>query len=57
MESGNEDSCYFNFLCLIKFGPIAAFNNVFSNVGYVLLGVMFIIVVKKRYARENKSEN
>ncbi len=47
-KSGNEDSCYFNFLCMIKSGPFAAFNNVFSNVGYVLLGIMFIIVVKKR---------
>jgi hypothetical protein len=47
-KSGNEDSCYFNFLCMIKNGPFAAFNNVFSNVGYVLLGIMFIIVVKKR---------
>ena len=46
-KSGNEDSCYFNFLCMIKNGPFAAFNNVFSNVGYVLLGIMFIIVVKK----------
>ncbi len=33
---------------MIKFGYLAAFNNVFSNVGYVLLGIMFIIVVKKR---------
>ena len=47
-KSGNEDSCYFNFLCMMKQGPFAAFNNVFSNVGYVLLGIMFIIVVKKR---------
>ena len=47
-ESGNEDSCYFNFLCMVKSGPFAAFNNIFSNVGYILLGIMFIIVVKKR---------
>ncbi|CAF0758581.1 unnamed protein product [Brachionus calyciflorus] len=47
-KSGNEDSCFFNFLCMIKSGPFAAFNNIFSNVGYILLGIMFIIVVKKR---------
>jgi hypothetical protein len=33
---------------MIKLGDLAAFNNVFSNVGYILLGIMFIIVVKKR---------
>ena len=47
-KTGNEDSCYFNFLCMIRSGPFAAFNNIFSNVGYILLGVMFIFVVKKR---------
>lgn len=47
-KSGNEDSCYFNFLCMVKSGPFAAFNNIFSNVGYILLGIMFIIIVKKR---------
>ncbi|RNA32255.1 SID1 transmembrane family member 2 isoform X3, partial [Brachionus plicatilis] len=47
-KSGNEDSCFFNFLCMVKSGPFAAFNNIFSNVGYILLGIMFIIVVKKR---------
>ena len=47
-KSGNEDSCYFNFLCMIKTGPFAAFNNIFSNIGYILLGIMFIIIVKKR---------
>lgn len=47
-KSGDEDSCYFNFLCMVKSGPFAAFNNIFSNIGYLLLGVMFIIIVKKR---------
>ncbi len=47
-KSGDEDSCYFNFLCMVKSGPFVAFNNIFSNCGYILLGIMFIIIVKKR---------
>jgi uncharacterized membrane protein len=48
--SGDEDTCYFNFLCMVHLGPFAAFNNVFSNIGYVLLGILFLVVVKVRSA-------
>ncbi|XP_077989013.1 SID1 transmembrane family member 1-like [Glandiceps talaboti] len=44
-KSGEQDVCYFNFLCANPLGPLSSFNNVFSNVGYVMLGILFLIVV------------
>uniref|UniRef100_T1IHB1 SID1 transmembrane family member 1 n=1 Tax=Strigamia maritima TaxID=126957 RepID=T1IHB1_STRMM len=46
--TGNEDICYYNFLCTYPLGPISDFNHVFSNVGYVLLGFLFIGLVWRR---------
>ncbi|XP_070549029.1 SID1 transmembrane family member 1-like isoform X2 [Ptychodera flava] len=44
-KSGNEDICYYNFLCANPLGVISAFNNIFSNIGYILLGVLFLFVI------------
>lgn len=38
--------CYYNNKCLHSFGPIDAFNNVISNVPYILLGLIFILTVR-----------
>jgi hypothetical protein len=46
--SGNEDICYFNFLCTRQFAMLTAFNNVFSNIGYCALGLLFLIIVYRR---------
>ena len=48
-SSGNEDICYFNFLCTTQFAMLTAFNNVFSNIGYCALGLLFLIIVYRRY--------
>ncbi|XP_011306851.1 SID1 transmembrane family member 1-like [Fopius arisanus] len=40
--TGNQDLCYFNFLCSHPFFGFSDFNHVFSNFGYVLLGLLFI---------------
>ncbi|CAF3440804.1 unnamed protein product [Rotaria socialis] len=45
---GNEDICYFNFLCTRQFAMLTAFNNVFSNIGYCALGALFFIIVYRR---------
>ncbi|CAF3128958.1 unnamed protein product [Rotaria sp. Silwood2] len=53
-SSGNEDICYFNFLCIRQFAMLTAFNSVFSNIGYCALGLLFLIIVYRRdkaYAR------
>ena len=48
-KSGNEDLCYYNFLCATPLGGLFAFNNVFSNLGYVLLGILFLLLVRRRH--------
>ena len=47
-SSGNEDLCYFNFLCTRQLAMLTAFNNVFSNIGYCALGSLFFIIVYRR---------
>eukprot|EP00057_Strongylocentrotus_purpuratus_P023649 XP_011678123.1 PREDICTED: SID1 transmembrane family member 1 [Strongylocentrotus purpuratus] len=51
--TGNQDSCYYNFLCAKPYGWFSAFNNVFSNTGYVMLGILFLMLVwRKEYAHK-----
>ncbi|XP_071491365.1 SID1 transmembrane family member 1-like [Diadema antillarum] len=46
--TGNQDSCYYNFMCAKPYGWFSAFNNVFSNTGYVFLGFLFLLLVWRR---------
>lgn len=47
-DTGNQDLCYYNFLCAHPLGLLSDFNHVFSNIGYVLLGILFLCLVRKR---------
>lgn len=51
-ETGNQDLCYYNFLCShsLKLGPwkFSDFNHIFSNIGYVFFGLLFILITYKR---------
>lgn len=47
-ESGNQDLCYYNFLCAQPFRFLSSFNNIFSNFGYTLFGTLFIIIARLR---------
>ena len=47
-KTGNEDLCYYNFLCAHPLGLLSDFNHVFSNIGYVMLGGLFMIFVRRR---------
>lgn len=47
-DTGNQDLCYYNFLCAHPLGLLSDFNHVFSNVGYVLLGLLFLLLVNRR---------
>ncbi|XP_066469843.1 SID1 transmembrane family member 1 isoform X4 [Tiliqua scincoides] len=46
--TGNQDICYYNFLCAHPLGVLSAFNNILSNVGHVLLGFLFLLIVLHR---------
>ncbi|KAL3270826.1 hypothetical protein HHI36_021345 [Cryptolaemus montrouzieri] len=47
-ETGEQDSCYYNFLCAHPVGVISDFNHVFSNIGYVLFGILFLWITYRR---------
>jgi len=53
-KTGNEDLCYYNFLCAHPLGQLSDFNHVYSNLGYVMLGGLFMIFVWRREFRYNK---
>ncbi|KAK7944403.1 hypothetical protein WMY93_000131 [Mugilogobius chulae] len=60
--TGNQDICYSNFLCAHPVGPFSSFNNILSNLGYVLLGLIFLLIVfmrelKHKRALENDDTN
>ncbi|XP_050664657.1 SID1 transmembrane family member 1-like isoform X2 [Leptidea sinapis] len=55
-QSGNQDLCYFNFLCAHPLMVLSDFNHVYSNLGYVLLGALFLAEVWHRQ-RNNSSNN
>ncbi|XP_057206403.1 SID1 transmembrane family member 2-like isoform X3 [Triplophysa rosa] len=46
--TGNQDICYYNFLCAHPLGALSSFNNILSNVGYVMLGLLFLLIVLQR---------
>ncbi|RVE40342.1 hypothetical protein evm_015008 [Chilo suppressalis] len=48
-QSGNQDLCYFNFLCAHPLMFLSDFNHVYSNLGYVLLGLLFLMQVWRRH--------
>ena len=52
--SGNQAICYYNFLCsqqlqITSSFSFAAFNNVYSNVGYIILGLLILLLNHRRY--------
>ena len=47
-QTGNEDLCYYNFLCAHPLGVLSDFNHVYSNIGYIMLGGLFMVFVWRR---------
>ncbi|KAJ8920109.1 hypothetical protein NQ315_011765 [Exocentrus adspersus] len=48
-QTGNQDMCYFNFLCAHPALGFSDFNHIFSNVGYVIFGIIFNFVIIDRH--------
>ena len=46
--------CYYNFRCARPWGPFHNFNNVLSNLGYIVLGLIFAAVIGIRYTHWHK---
>lgn len=47
--TGNEDMCYYNFFCAHPAFSFSDFNHIYSNIGYVIFGIIFICVVVDRH--------
>ncbi|GJQ73534.1 hypothetical protein Trydic_g2965, partial [Trypoxylus dichotomus] len=42
--TGDLDTCYHNFMCAHPLGDVYDFNHIFSNIGYMMLGIFFLCV-------------
>ncbi|KAL1462447.1 hypothetical protein WDU94_014281 [Cyamophila willieti] len=54
-DSGNQDLCYYNYLCSHPLWILSDFNHIFSNVGYVFLGFLFMLITinRERFSTQN----
>nr|SVE70572.1 EOG090X0A5X [Daphnia similis]SVE72456.1 EOG090X0A5X [Daphnia similis] len=55
-DTGDQDLCYFNFFYAHPLGDLTDFNHVYSNIGYVLLGLLFIINTAHRDVRRRQPQ-
>lgn len=53
--SGSLDLCYYNFLCAHPLGALSDFNHVYSNLGYLLLGALFMLQLRRRKMRRKRT--
>lgn len=44
-QADGKVDCYYNQKCLHSFGIFKAFNNIISNILYILFGISFLIIV------------
>ena len=51
VTSGDLDFCYYNYLCKVPALGLEDFGHVFSNVSYVIGGIIFIVLC---YVRMNR---
>ncbi|XP_017888453.1 SID1 transmembrane family member 1-like [Ceratina calcarata] len=54
--TGNQDMCYYNFLCSYPFLSVSDFNHVFSNIWYIMLGLLFLFITYFREFNEIERE-
>ena len=44
LQSGDADMCYYNFLCSIPVMNVVDFNHIYSNIGYLFFGLLFLVL-------------
>ena len=47
-DEGDQDRCFYNFKCLKPAGHLTMGNHLLSNIGYPILGLLFIKVVRMK---------
>merc|ERR1712180_190217 len=47
-KTGNLDYCYYNFLCVKPLGMLFVWNHILSNIGYMIMGLLFLCIVHRR---------
>lgn len=50
-RTGDQDMCYYNFLCANPAFGLSDFNHIFSNVGYIVVGILFLGAVLHRHTK------
>ena len=48
LSTGDQDLCYYNFLCSIPMLNIADMNHIFSNAFYVFFGLIFLVITIRK---------
>ena len=63
-STGNNDLCYYNFLCTVPTGKVQDFGHILSNLAYCAFGITYLIIVRirkhfyfKKIARERSLIN
>ena len=54
-QTGSLDICYYNYLCRISSKYFQDYANVFSNVSFILCGIIYIFLVYIRRQRRRKA--
>ncbi|KAJ6645504.1 Cholesterol uptake protein 1 [Pseudolycoriella hygida] len=56
--TGDDDICYFNSFCAHPFGYLKDFNHLWSNMGYIIFGIGFIVItyLKNRLTAKDRSQ-
>ena len=47
--TGNQDLCYYNFKCARRLGVLSSFNSFYSNIGYAMLGILFLALTYRKF--------
>lgn len=52
--TGDQDICYYNFLCSIPVNAINDFNHIFSNIWYMGFGLLFVFLTWHRHYQHTR---